>query len=67
VITKLERQTIKFLHTHMPDFTKPEIFRTISPDLNPLQQLIYREHICKIDPVAVIMVYWEQINQDMID
>jgi len=51
----------------MPDFTKPEIFRTISPDLNPLQQLIYREHICKIDPVAVIMVYWEQINQDMID
>ena len=54
------RQTVAFLHLHVPEFVEPENWPPNSPDLNPVEYSIW-EHLKE-----VLQTCWEQIGQDVI-
>jgi len=70
------RQTVAFLHLHVPEFVEPENWPPNSPDLNPvdysiwgtLQQLVYGRRIRDVEHLKeVLQTCCEQIGQDVID
>ena len=67
------RQTVAFLHLHVPELVEPENWPPNSPELNPVDYWIWgnTRTACRIRDVEylkeVLQTCWEQIGQDVID
>ena len=70
------RKTVAFLTAHVPDFDEPENWPPNSPDLNPvdyviwgvLQQIVCRQRIRDIEHLEkVLTACWDEISQDTIN
>ena len=70
------RHTIAYLHSHVPEFIKPENWPPNSPDLNPVdfsvwgasQEKVYRQEIRDIHHLKqVLLDCWDQLSQNTIN